>query len=366
MRTLFNLKPPSQYGVLRSVHWPYVRDGLRRNLEVILRYHRRNPQAVQGSHFLVRLLGAITIPHALNLDRYFENVDAGTFNTASALKLTSPVSKGAVFKGIFYGPGCHEVLIGHNDFFDIYDADRNWMNLQPVTVLRHPRSDLMMNLPDGKATGSEIGLAVIAINIPMLAIMYRAFCRYEEQAVPQGSRLSVYHFLRMYVLPNMLATHLDVALFNRIDNLQKGAPLGESKQPHSFALPDYSKKVTEVHLEILTYLKKKRQDFLGVLYTIPAAVKPNMAQVMEMPDVAPTMQITWALVLARLNTVAFLFKTAEERLHSLNQTEVSAVRRAIVSYRSDSVFSTVLPIEDYIEASLTLDDIFDQSVVSAA
>lgn len=366
MRTLFNLKPPSQYGVLRSVHWPYVRDGLRRNLEVILRYHRKNPQAVKGSHFLVRLLGAITIPHALNLDRYFENVDAGTFNTANALKLTSPVSKGVVFKGIFYGPGCHEVIIGHNELFDIVDADRNWMNLQPIQVLRHPRSDLMMNIPDGKPTGSETGLAVISINIPMLAIMYRAFCRYEEQAAPEGGRLSVYHFIRMYVLPNMLASHLDVALFNRIDNLQKGAPIGESKQAHSFALPDYSKKVTEVHLELLEYLHKKRQDFLGVLYTIPGAVKPNMAQVMEMPDVAPTSQITWALVLARLHVVTFLFKSVGERLHAQNQVEVNAIRRAIISYRSTSVFGSVLPIEDQIEAEMMLDDIFDKSIVSAA
>lgn len=362
MRTLFNLKPPSEYGVLRSAHWPYVRDGLRRNLEVILRYHRRNPQAVQGSHILVRLLGSITVPHSLQLDRYFENVDAGTFNTANALKFTSPVSTGKIFKGLFYGPGCHEIYIGHNDFFDIVEADRNWMNLQPIQVLRHPRSDLMMNLPDGSDVSSETGLVVLSINIPMLAIMYRAFCRYEEQSVPEGSRLSVYHFLRMYVLPNMLPSHLDVALFNRIDNLQKGAPIGESKQAHSFALPDYSKRVTEVHTELLGYLRKKRQDFLGILYTIPAAVKPNMAGVMEMPDLAPTRQVTWALVLARLHVVSFLFKAAAERLNTMNQTEVNAIRRAITSYRMDNVFSTVLPIEDYIEAELELGDIFDKSV----
>jgi len=361
MRTLFNLKPPSEYGVLQSVHWPYVRDGLRRNLEVILRYHRRNPQAVQGSHFLVRLLYAITVPHALNLERYFENVDAGTFNTASALKLTSPVSRGVLHKGIFYGEGCKEILLAHNDYFDIYEADKDWRNLQPVKVLKHPRSDLMMNLPDGKNTGSETGMAVIAINIPMLAIMYRAFCNYEAATANESAQLSVYHFLRMYVLPNMLPSHLDVALFNRIDNMQKGAPLGESKLKHSFALVDYTKRVTEVHTEVLTYIHKKRQDFLGVLKTIPAAIKPTMAEVMEMPDVPATRQVVWALLVARLQTTAFLFRAGRERVNTLNQLEINAVRRAITSYRADNLLSSVLPIEDYIEVALELDEIFDKS-----
>lgn len=365
MRTLFNLKPPSDYGVLRSVHWPYVRDGLRRNLEVILRYHRKNPQAVQGSHFLVRLLGSIAVPLSLNLERYFENVDACTFDTASALKMTSAVAYGGLHKGIFYGPGCNEILIGHNDSFDIYHADKNWMNLQPVTVLRHPRSDLMMNLPDGKDTGTESGMVVIAINIPMLAIMYRAFVQYETKNVEEGARLSVYHFIRMYVLPNMLATHLDVALFNRIDNLQKGAPLGESKQAHSFALPDYSKKVNDIHKEILTYIHKKRQDFLGVLHTIPAAIKPDMASVMEIPDIVFTRQVSWALVLARLQVLAFLYTAAKERLHALNQTEINATRRALTSYRADNVFKHALPIEDQIEVELELADIYDKSFNAA-
>jgi len=360
MRTLFNLKPPSNYGVLQSVHWPYVRDGLKRNLEVILRYHRRNPQAVQGSHFLVRLIMSIDVPLGLNLERYFENVDAGTFNTASALKMTSPVSKGILFNGIFYGPGCREVLIGHNDFFDIYEADRNWRNQQPVKVLRHPRSDLMMNLPDGKATGTETGMAVISINIPLLAVMYRAFCNYEAQTADTSDQLSVYHFLRMFVIPNMLASHLDVALFNRIDNMQKGAPLGESKKAHSFALPDYSKKVTEVHKELLEYVHKKRQDFLGVLYTIPAVTKANMAEVMELPEVTPTRQVVWSLVLARLPVLAFLFQAGRDRVSTLNQLEINAVRRAITSYKSDSLFNAMLPIEDYVDVSLEIDEIFDK------
>lgn len=361
MRTLFNLKPPSERGVLTSPSWPYVRDGLRRNLQTIVRYHRRNPQAVQSSHFLVRLLGAITIPHSMNLERYFDNVDATTFHIASALKMTSSVSKGGLFKGVFYGPRCNEILIAHNDYFDVTEAHRNWQNLQPVEVVRHPRSDLNMNLPDGKDTGTESGLAIITINIPMLALMYRAFSLNEEAMQRRGEitlQLSVQHFIRMYVLPNMLPTHLDMVLFNRLDNLQKGAPMGESTLRHSFSLPDYTDKVNKVHQEILKYLRNKRQDFLAVLQTIPAACAEDMREAMEMADMAPTRQVVWALMLARLPVLTFLFKAGRDKASTANQTEINQVRRAITSYKSDNLFESMLPVEEYYLTMLELDIIF--------
>lgn len=359
MRTLFNLQSPREYGILNSAYWPYVRDGLRRNLQAIVRYHRRNPTAVQSSHFLVRLLGAIAIPHSLNLERYFDNVDSSTFNVASTLKMTTTVARGHMFRGIFYGPESHEVLIGHNGSFDPYEVDLHWMSQSPVTVLRHPRSDLTMMLPDGSDTSSEGGIAVIMINIPMLAIMYRAFRRYEDVTSVGGSALSVMHFIRMYVLPNMLPSHLDVALFNRIDNLQKGAPMGESRKSHSFALPDYSDKVNRVQKEVLTYIQKKRQDLLAVLKTVPAANAGNMADALDVPDIAPTRQVVWALVLARLNVLAFLVSVGRDRATTMNQSELNAMRRAITSYHSDNVFSNVLPPEDYYETQLQLDLIYD-------
>lgn len=345
MYSLFNLVQPTSVGVQRYPEWNYIRDGLRRNLATVVKYYRTNPIAVNGSHFLVRLLQSITVPHSQPIDRYYDNVDALSMNLSMALKMTSSIYDGQVFRGIFYGEGSNEVIIAHDEEFDIYEAERGWENLQPIKVLRHPFSDLGLNIPNGKRSGSETGISVIAINIPMLAIQYRSFRKNEDYLNPNDSQRSIYHFVHMYALTNMLFSHLDVAVFNRIHNLLIGAPLGESFRSHSFHLPDYSQKVTAAQNKVLRILDRLSHDFIQTLLTVPLIVKPDLSKLVEMPDVAPTRQVLWALLLARLPVLNFLFQSAKDGAGKRNQQQVNNVRRALTSYRSSRLLERHLTLD---------------------
>jgi len=345
MQTLFNLVSPIQQGIVHLPEWQYVRDGLKKNLKMVISFHRKNPMAVESSHFLVRLLQSITVPQSLNIERYYDNVDTISLNVSMALKMTSSISNGQMFDGVFYGKGNPEILIAHNENFDPIEATKNWENLSPVRVLRHSLSDLGLNVPDGKINGSETGLAVIGINIPMLAVQYRAF-RFNEIAVSEGedgSQRSIMEFIRMYVLPNMLFSHLDHALFNRIDNLQKGAPLGESKRQHSFLLLDYTDRVNAVHVSILRNLDTISKDFMGILQSVPCVSKSNANELMKLPNIAPTRQVVWALVIARLPSLLFMFSVSKDGPGTKNRSEVNRVLRYITSYKSDNLMKTMLP-----------------------
>ena len=255
MHSFFQTQNTALQGIVQFPQWQYVRDGLRRNLGTTLAYHRRNPTAVKSSHFLVRLLQSITVPKSQNLQRYYDNVDSIALNVSMALKMTSSLYRGHVFNGVFYDQDSTEILIAHNEAFDYELANRDWPNLCPVKVLRHPRSDLGLGLLDGQPRGVESGLAVVAINITMLAIQYRAF-RLQEQALAgeDESQRSVMQFVRMYVLPNMLLSHLDLALFNRADALARGRPLGASVGRASFQTLDYGNRVDTVYKDALETL----------------------------------------------------------------------------------------------------------------
>lgn len=357
MYQLFNISRQVSQGILRFPEWLYVRNGLTRNLGTVLRYYRRNPDAVKSDHFLVKLLQSIGVPQSQNLERYHANVEAMSLNLAMSMQMTSPIYRGRVFKGIFYGFGNTEVILANTELFDIFEGNRDWQNLRPVKVLRHPRSDLALNLPDGTNTGSESGLVVVSVNIPMLAVMYRAFRRNEEY-IAEGTgdnQLSVMNFIHMYVLPNMLPSHLDVAVFNRIDNLAKGAPLGESKKNHSFALVDYAPRMNTAHKDILESLQRVSKDFVGTLRTIPAITEDNMEDVMNLPYIPPTRQVVWGLIIARLSVVSFLYRIAKNGAGTKNQSEVNQIARSILSYRSDNIMKNILPADEYfdIEDELT-------------
>lgn len=345
MQTLLNLYSKGEYGVLRSPNWPYVRDGLKRNLSTVIRYYRRNPTAVKAQHFLVRLLQSITVPHSLPIDRYYANVDALALNISMALKMTSPIFKGEIFEGVFYGRNSTEVLIASDEVFDPVKANTNWRNLCPVRVLQHFRTDIELNIPDGTAFGTESGTAVFSINIPMLAIQYRAF-RLEQiklTADTDEAQLTVQQFIRMYVLPNMLFSHLDVALFNRLVAVKENKPIAEGVKSHPFFVADYDDRVDFVLASVLNYLSIKEQEFAGMLKTIPAVTKENMFEVMTLPNLAPTRQVAWGLVLAELPVALFLHRMSHGFRHARNRTEVNYIQRAAQAFKSDSTLRSALP-----------------------
>ena len=367
MYRLFNTLTKSTQGIITPPLWVYVKQGLQRNLQIVTQYYRTNPMAVNSSHFLVRLLQSITIPQSMNLERYYANVDAISLKLSMAMKMTSSIFKGQLFDGVFYGPNSLEVLIADNESFDIVEANKNWEDLCPVQVLRHPKSDLGLNLLDGTNTGSETGLAVIVINIPMLALQYRAF-RYNEIYLSKSedtedgdSQKSIMQFVHMYVLPNMLYSHLDQAIFNRIDNFEKGAPLGKSKKNHPFYLTDWSSKLNQIHGILLNNLKTTKRNFFDILKTIPMVTCENAAELMIVPDLVPTRQVIWALSISRLNVLSFIFRVFEEGAGIKNQSEINYVLKQILNYRTNNLMKSILPLDVYFDIENDINELITTS-----
>lgn len=356
MHSFFTKQATALQGVTKFPEWQYVRDGLRRNLGTTLSYYRKNPTAVKSNHFLVRLLQSITVPQSQHLLRYYDNVDTIALNLSMALKMTSSIYKGDVFNGVFYDEDTTEILIAHNESFDIEEAHRNWTNLSPVRVLRHPRSDLGLGILDGTNHGIESGIAVIAINVTMLAIQYRAF-RLNEIAINKENETqrSVMQFIRMYVLPNMLPSHLDMAIFNRIDNLKRGAPLGVSKTHHSFPLIDHSRRVDEALSQCLSHFAKSNKDFATVLRTVPAAYKENMEQACLIPDLPTTQQVLWALSISRLPQLGFLMEVAKDGPASRDQSTINQIMRSVLSLKTNNAFRKMLSVSDYLQVEMEID-----------
>lgn len=366
MHGLFNLMPGVNIPTMYAANWHYAREGLRHNLKKVVEFYQTHSMAVESEHFLVRLLQSITTPKALPLDRYYAIVDALSLNLGMALKMTSSISKGHVFPGTFYGPGCTEVLIAENADFDVEAVNRNWENVQAIRVLRHPRSDLGLNLPDGKKTGSETGFAVIAINIPMLAVQYRAFRqREDEYSLRTGEPgRTIMQFIHMHVLPNMLYSHFDYVMFNRIYNLKRGAPLGESSKPHPFYITDFSQKLNAVHATVLVNLSAVGQDFAGILRSIPAVTKNNLDDVLVIPEMAPTRQVIWALALSRFPAIDFMLDMVkggnQGGAEIRNQQQLNGLMQAIRAYRTGAVFSSVLDRDSLFDVDMEIDDIVDK------
>lgn len=317
-------------GTMHVGQWNYILKGLQRNVQKVQQYYRTNNPTVRSDHFLIRLLESLPVPRSMALEQYYGAVDRVALTHAQALGMTSPLSRGKLFRGTFYGANTPEYLLAVDDYFDFVEADRDWQNVVAVKPLMHAKSDLKLLLANGQPYSAETGLTVIQVNIPMLAVQWRAFVNAEKLRTTNNPR-TIAMFLATYVIPNMLPAHLDLAIFNRLYNDATAADT-DSNEPyraHPFGLPKYDFMVDDALETVLENIQRSPLDFQTVLKTMPAVFQDSQWQVLKMPDVVPTMQVDWLLVYSRLKAVDLLFKLCGTDLLAKNQVRVNQILKAL-------------------------------------
>lgn len=359
MIELFRTPPTVAIGATAAPSWAYVQRGLQRNIERIQQYTRAMPKSVKSSHFLIRLLGLITVSKHLSLERYYANVDAIALHAAMSMEMTCSISQGREHRGIFYGPTTPEILIATDDSFNYEQAHANWEQVCAVRPLLHSKSDLGLAVPMGTKTSEEDGLAVILVNVPMLAVQYRAFLLAQQSVeVPR----TINQFLAGYVLPNMLQAHVDICVFNRAVKLSTGqTPALYPALRYPFDLPLWHGMADVALRTSLDNAAKGSLSFIQVLSTLPAVYHPNQLKALMMPDIAPTRQCDWALVLTRLRALRWLFTFCQAELRAKNQASINQIVRALRNNDVAAVLHECLTPEVFFEAKEIMHALVAQS-----
>lgn len=338
--------------------WQVIKDGLQNNLDMVHKHYYNRPHAVKSHHFLVRLLNNIGVPYSLHLERFHNIVETKALSLSVGFKMTSPISKGSLFNGIFFGEGSAEVLIASDESFNPYEADKNWKLLQPVKVISHPKSDLGYTLANGKKSGVETGISFIVINIPMLAVQFRAYMQQQLQRseIFDVNPQTVAQFVHMYVLPNMMESQVNQALFNRAYNIAFSAPMGEALKVHPFMLLNYGDRVDKVYKHLCNYLKGNERDMRTMLASFPC-IGGNFESLMKLPDLVPTRQYVWVEVLSRIKVIDFLTELSPSHCLARNASEMNEIARMLKFYQNDSILTYSIPRELAQTYSVAIDNI---------
>lgn len=360
MYSLIDVDPNKEYGVARVPEWKAVRDGLQRNLLAMLQHYRHLAYAVAPDHLLVQLLQSINVPLSMNSDRYYSNISLNALAVANTFQLTTPFGEGKVFRGVFFHKGVSEVILAFDEAFDYERVEKEWQHATPVRVLRHPFTDVVLRLPNGRFANPQSGIAVIAVNAALLAFQYRAFARSEQQLQkvdPSYTQKNLMQFVHMYVLPNMLESYLDYALFNRVNHLLLDLPMSALPSREAVHLPNYTRQVDYVLNKVLGLLAASEYTAPASLAAIPAVTHPDLRAVMYVPDVVPTRQILWSVILARLPMLLFLIRVTGHEGRVSNQTGLAGVAVMLSRFKRQRVFDAVLPKELYQPTMDAIDEI---------
>lgn len=322
----------------------YLKGALTREVAKVVTYYQTWPTTLPNEHLLVKLLLNLNVSMKRELQNYVDIASEMGYQVASQLRLTSSVNYGRVFSpGVFYGRACSEILIAHDSPFDIYDADVNWRELQPIVVHRHPFTDLNLARPMGEGNKHEPGIAVISINIPMLAVMWRGWWRDERKPDPSQPARRTHHFLSMYPITNMLYSQTDIALFNRMVALYDLEDVAPFKRLHSFFTYDYTDRADEYLEKQLELLRRTPMTFDHMLSAIPSLFAKDLREASQLPAVIPTRQVVWGLVIARIALVRFLVHINAYTENAKNRGYLNKIRQSLGRVRIDRVLETTLP-----------------------
>lgn len=337
--------PSRARGTLLHPQWYNVKRGLATILNTVKTFYKTHTMSVTSSHFLTKLLFHYGVEPELDLRRYYVDKLNTSLELSMALKMTSNLYSGKAWPGVFYGPGVTEVLVASNESFDYHEVFNHWNRVAAVTVLSHPITNLCLDLPNGLNPTPETGFAVIHINIPKLLVQYRGFQHYQAgRAQDHGEvRRTAMQFIHMYVLPNMLDSHLDAVLVNRIQRKLFNESVYDLRPNHSFYIEDWSRKVTDFQDTVLDVLRKKPYNAQETLLAIPLMEHENAFDYAPLPDVYRTRQLSWAYTLARLTLLEVMVKATKLSGGVGVGMEYNHLSRLLLRYRQDRVWQSVMP-----------------------
>lgn len=352
MYQLFNFPPNRLRGTYLHPEWYNIEKGLDLILKTVHQYYSSHTFSVKSNHPLIKILYHFGSMDHLSIDQIYYEVGVRQANLSMALNMTSSIWEGDLFNGNFYGPGIKEVYIVTNESFNYDNFYKNWWKEASVSVLSHPLTNLMLDLPNGLNHTNETGIAVLNIDMVKLIIQYRAFREQERKYKEDNdaAQRTAMMFINMFVLPNMLASHMDNVLINRIRKLVFNEPIIEKKNNHPFYIKDWSKEVTAFQESIVVTLMDRNYNFSEMMISIPLIGKDNVLDFAPLPKTYRSRQVNWALMLARLDLLETLIRLNKLSNGNNNQTELNTIARMIQRYKTDNVLNTVLP--NYIRSDI--------------
>lgn len=355
MQNLFRFDSEQNTGSIELRQWRYVKEGLDNNINKVIEFYRVNPIAVKSDHILLRLVQSMIVGRGMSFDRYVANCSSLALTTARGVGLTTSLSKGQLWPGNFYGKGSTEIIIAHSTIFSITDMHANWKDYSAVTVLQSEQSDMNLLIPDGRTNTDTEGMSIIAVNVPMLMAQYYRFNEeQDERALNGGARLGINYFIYMYGLVNMLKSHVDNVYFNRLYNRLIGRPNADPVRKHSFFLNDYTNSMDQMAYQQLDYIRKSKKRIGGVLSAVHMPVSGNLSAFSELPQVASTLQVFWALSLSRLKILSFVC-LAQPDHERIDARELGTIRWLMRIQQTRDVIHANLGMRNFYEIVKYLD-----------
>lgn len=335
MFEIFNTPLRHQIGTINITGWNQARNVLNTEYDRLKRYHQQNISFVNNDHILVKLLASTTFNSGLLSEVALELGDSFD-NMMTPLGIGSPFGRPDFsINSWFYNKRTYEILVQDSSMFDADLIYENWKDAQPIRVLHHSFTDLSLAYPNGRYVSNEKpGYAVISINPAMLAIQYKGYLD-SSKAGDNGIVQAPAIYLSKYPLFNMLKSHIDITLRNRLVATFQGNPVAPYRSAYSMAINNPTTYVDAALATVIKNLQVTPLKFDKVLEMMPAFSSDTQRSTLSFPFNAATHYTNWIYDVARAPILDFLVRYGNVNPNYQNLDIINDIKRSITEMEMD-------------------------------
>lgn len=308
-----------------QLEWLKVR--IKENVSRQQEYYASAARAVFADHPLAQLLKLIGANARLDDFDVYDNSWVRAPYVSRNLGFTSEVNKGTFKKHRLYDSDS-SMILAVPEYISVFSGLENWRDLEPVRTLWIDRPYLDMAVPS--STGDITDFSAAVVDIPRLVLMYRGFLNYRKKIMAENINAMVLgeeSFVAMYALPAMLKSQADISAVSATQAYyyDRYAPTIRVQTP--IYLPSYSDTFQKVAKYALERIDGAKMQYSHMLQHLPSIYKSSALSSLVMPDMVPTTQVQWSVLVARLKTIMFLLDIGGKNGINTNRGYINEIQK---------------------------------------
>ena len=279
------------------------------------KYYTEFPPLAKENSVIGKLLNDMKVTARLDWESIYDRTTDDAGRLCQLNGIMSPISNGMIHnKGDILPKGKDELYVYVRFPMEFEDLESTWMDLQPVRWLQHDSSDINMPLLGSRRAiymnlSGNMDYGVIAIDIGMLAVKYHCWRHFHLSKLKMGSSPNKGSFIGGWVLPDMVPSFHDIAMFNRLVTITNGKTPDTNGNTHSFTVYHLDPLINKVIEQSIYFVTKKRLLQWDEVYGyMPSFFNGDMFTALCIPSVPDTRQLSWALDVARLSMISWSLK----------------------------------------------------------
>ena len=337
MMTLFTIDMQTNEGIKTYPSMSYVARTYRKEVDKVIDYYNHRPFYL-NRHVITRVINLLSTDVRLNDELYREMIKEKSRTRLKTFRFTTSIDVGTSFNGVFFDDALEYItLLDHEDDYSNIGSD--WRKLTPVRMLRHSYTDMGLHIPLPGNYVAKKDIVVVSMDIVTLMMMYKYWRKEQRELNVDGNSLNASHFVHSYVLPAMLPSFVNIAIFNRLQSMLFNTIMDKSVGRLPFHVSDYTSRLDSVLIDILIDNDNTSFDYSRYINSVRTIDDTPLLPELRLPSFIPNKQLLWLMYISRSSIMIFLLKWGGAKGKRRNAVYIKTMTIFIKRLLRDNVYS---------------------------